>query len=110
VKAVEEVTMFRRLSVLGTLLLAACTPQGPGLSKTALSSCVTNAPSSAEAAAWRAAVKNKTAQAYRSFINNYPNSCYTPLATARLSTLVDKKPTVVRNLPKTGIRVLKPGY
>lgn len=92
--------MLRRLSVLGTLLLAACTPQGPGLSLNTLANCYTNVPTDAEAAAWRAAQRANTARAYRSFITRYPKSCYAPVASARLGRLVEKKPPVVRNVPK----------
>lgn len=104
--------MFRRLSVLGTLLLAACTPQGPGVTLSALANCYSNAPSDAEASAWREARRADTAKAYRSFVKKYPGSCYVPIATARLSRVVEKKPAVVRNLPRqqTGVVSNTGGY
>ena len=92
--------MLRRLSVLGSLLLAACVPaQGPGGALYGQASCYITPPTRAEAAAWRAAQSTNTARAYRAFINNYPRSCYVPAATDRLSRVVTKKPPPVRNPP-----------
>ena len=92
--------MLRRLSVLGTLLLAACTTQGPGLSFNSLASCYTNVPTKDEAAAWSAARRADTAKAYRSFIHRYPKSCYAPVATAKLTDNVQRTPSTARNLPE----------
>jgi hypothetical protein len=90
--------MLRRLSILGSLLLAACVPGlGPGVAPTI--SCYTKVPTKAEAGAWRSAQKANTPKAYRAFINSYPRSCYVPAATAKLSSVVTKKKTVVRNVP-----------
>src|SRR3954452_9902295 len=89
---------FRRLSVLGTLLLAACTPQGPFLSSNSLANCYTNVPTKDEAAAWNTASRANTAKAYRSFVNKYPKSCYAPVATARLTGNVERVPANVRDL------------
>ena len=91
--------MLRRLSVLGSLLLAACVPTpGPGNSGLAVS-CYDKVPTKAEAAAWRSAQNANSAKAYRAFINSYPRSCYVPAATAKLSTVVTKKPMTVRTVP-----------
>src|SRR5262245_12565557 len=94
--------MLRRLSVLGTLLLAACTSQGPNLSIDSLANCYSNVPTREEAAAWSAARRADTAKAYRSFIHKYPKSCYAPVATAKLTDNVQRIPSTVRNLPEGG--------
>src|SRR5690349_11200727 len=91
--------MFRRLSVLGTLLLAACTPQGPNLSVNSLANCYFNVPTKAESDAWNAARRANTAKAYRSFIHKYPKSCYAPVATARLTGNLQRTPATIRDLP-----------
>ena len=89
--------MLRRLSVLGSLLLAACVPAlGPSVPPGSAASCYNKVPSRAEAAAWSAAKNVNSAQAYRAFINNYPRSCYVPAAVDRLSKITTKKPPVVR--------------
>lgn len=91
--------MLRRLSVLGSILLAACVPAtGPGAKDTA--ACYDKVPSKAEAMEWRSAQRVNTAKSYRKFISLYPRSCYVPMATAKLSKFVDKKAPPVRNLPK----------
>ena len=101
---------FRRLSVFGTLLLAACTPQGPSLSVDSLASCYTNVPTKAEAAAWNVARRANTAQAYRSFVNKYPRSCYAPVATAKLTGHVERIPANVRDLNGGESRGGRGGY
>ena len=92
--------MLRRLSVLGSLLLAACVPQGMGVAPSYPLGCYTKVPTKAEAMAWRSAQRVNTAKSYRGFINSYPRSCYVPAATDKLGAVVTKKPTVVRNVPK----------
>lgn len=59
--------MLRRLSILGSLLLAACVPvQGPGGLVPARN--YTRIPGTAEIAAWQAARRADTAAAYRVFM------------------------------------------
>lgn len=92
--------MLRRLSILGSLLLAACVPSlGPA--GWAPSGYYNRVATKAETAAWRAAQRANTARAYRAFINNYPRSRYVPMATKKLTIAVTKKPTVVRNVPRS---------
>ena len=98
--------MLRRLSILGSLLLAACVPQGIGPQQSA--NCYFKPPTRAEAMAWRSAQRVNTARSYRKFINAYPGSCYVPQASYKLSTTVPRKPTVVRNVPPAGGRVTGP--
>jgi hypothetical protein len=92
--------MLRRLSILGSLLLAACVPQGMGQQQSA--NCYFKPPTKAEAMAWRSAQRVNTPKSYRKFINAYPRSCYVPDASYKLSTNVPKKPTTVRNVPPSG--------
>ena len=92
--------MLRRLTILGSLLLAACVPQGMGQQQS--SNCYFKPPTKAEAMAWRSAQRVNTAKSYRKFINAYPRSCYVPEASYKLSTTVPKKPTTVRNVPPAG--------
>lgn len=89
--------MLRRLSILGSLLLAACVPSlGPaGWTPSGYHNKV---PTKAEAAAWRATQRANTASAYRAFINSYPRSRYVPAATAKLSAVVKKRPPVIRDV------------
>jgi hypothetical protein len=94
--------MLRRLSILGSLLLAACVPQGPGIGPQQSANCYFKPPTKAEAMAWRSAQRVNTAKSYRKFINAYPRSCYVPEASYKLSTTVPKKPTTVRNIPPAG--------
>src|SRR5262245_9004953 len=99
--------MLRRLSILGSLLLTACVPQGIGPQQSA--GCYNNPPTEAEAMAWRSAQRVNTAKSYRKFINSYPRSCYVPDASYKLSSTVPKQPTVVRNVPPAaGPRAPKP--
>lgn len=94
--------MLRRLSVLGSLLLAACVPfQGLDLAPSPTASCYNKVPTKAEAMAWRSALRVNTDRSYRRFINSYPRSCYVPMATKKLSAAVTKKPTIVRNVPRS---------
>ncbi len=93
--------MLRRLSILGSLLLAACVPAGYNVPPGSAASCYTRPPTQAEAGAWRNARQVNTARAYRDFINAYPRSCYVPAATEKLSALAQRKPVVVRNVPKS---------
>lgn len=90
--------MLRRLSILASLLVAACVPAG-GPNSTA--NCHNNPPTKAEAMAWRSAQRSNSAKSYRAFINSYPKSCYVPAAASKISGTVQKKPAVVRNVPKT---------
>jgi hypothetical protein len=94
--------MLRRLSVLGSLLLVACVPFqdfDPTLGPAA--SCYNKVPTKSEAMAWRSAQRVNTDKSYRAFINNYPRSCYVPMATKKLSAAVSKRPTIVRNVPRS---------
>ena len=94
--------MFRRLSILGTLLLAACVPSyGPG-ALTSTASCFNKAPTKAETTAWRKALTANTAKAYRAFINAHPRSCYVPQATEKLSSVVKRPPSVARDIAGGG--------
>ena len=54
--------MLRRLSVFGSLLLAACVPQGKGVATSNPASCYTKVPTEAEAMAWRSAQRVNTAE------------------------------------------------
>jgi hypothetical protein len=94
------VAMLRRLSILGSLFLAACVPQGVGIAPINTANCYNKVPTKAEAMAWRSAQRVNTSKAYRGFINSYPRSCYIPAASAKLGAVVSKKPTVVRNVPR----------
>lgn len=93
--------MLRRFSILGSLLLAACVPQGAGVGSSTTASCYTKAPTKAEAMAWRSAQRVNTAKSYRGFINHYPRSCHIPAAADKLGAAVGKKPTLVRDVPNT---------
>lgn len=94
--------MLRRLSILGSLLLAACVPSlVPSVAPNDPASCYNKAPTKAEAMAWRSALRVNTDKSYRGFINTYPRSCYVPMATKKLTTAVTRKPTVVRNVPRS---------
>jgi hypothetical protein len=94
--------MLRRLSILGSLLLAACVPSlGPIMAPSNAASCYNKVPTKAEAMAWRSALRVNTDKSYRGFINNYPRSCYVPMATKNLATAVTRKPVVVRNVPRS---------
>jgi hypothetical protein len=90
---------LKRLSILGSMLLAACVPSQrlPGPQMPA--NCYNNSPSSSELAAWRAAIRQNTRSAYRAFIRSYPRSCFVPMATAKISAAPDKPKTQIRNLP-----------
>jgi hypothetical protein len=94
---------LRRLSILGSMLVAACVPTQRTYGPTSgAPNCYNYAPSQTELAAWRATIRANTASAYRSFIRTYPQSCYVAMATARISTAVEKKPPpLVRKVPKT---------
>ncbi len=93
--------MLRRLSILGSLLLAACVPtQVPQLQPSGYYNKVAT---KAETADWRAAQRANTAAAYRAFINKYPRSRFVPAATARLSAIVKKKSPNIRDLTGGGV-------
>lgn len=93
---------LKRLSILGSMFLAACVPSlRIDSSILGAPNCYDYYPSRIEQAAWRVTVRHNTASAYRSFIRKYPRSCYVPTATARISTAVQKKPVAVRNVPRT---------
>ena len=98
---------LKRLSILASMLVAACVPSQYRVVPTygALTQ------SQAELVAWRAAVKANTKAAYRAFIRAYPNSRYVPLATSRISTAVTTKPVAVKIVPKAGTKLQtgKPG-
>jgi hypothetical protein len=88
--------MLRRLSILGSLLLAACVPNYvPPLQPSGYYNRVAT---KEETAAWRAALRINTASAYRTFIHNYPRSRYVPAATAKLSAIVNKQQPIIRNV------------
>lgn len=92
---------LRRLSILGSMVLAACVPWQRNVGPiSGAPNCYDYSPSKTELAAWRAAIRTNTAGAYRSFIKKYPRSCYVAMATARISTTVEKKPVAVKKLPK----------
>jgi hypothetical protein len=93
--------LLRRLSILGSMILAACVPVAGLKSPTYPANCYNQTPTRPELAAWRAAVKSNTAKAYRSFIRAYPQSCYVPMATAKIASVVDQQKPPIRNLPKT---------
>jgi hypothetical protein len=100
---------LRRLSILGSMLLAACVPSlRIDSSVSGAPNCYDYSPSKTELAAWRAAIRGNTPSAYRSFIRKYPRSCYVPLATARISTAVERKPVTVRNVPRTAVVAERP--
>jgi hypothetical protein len=92
---------LKRLSVLGSVLLAGCLPwqrvSGP---TTTAPNCYDYSPSKTELTAWRSAIRQNTANGYRSFIKKYPRSCYVPMATAKISTGVQKTQPKMRNVPQ----------
>jgi hypothetical protein len=92
---------LKRLSILGSMLLAACVPSQrlPGPQTPA--NCYNNSPSTIELAAWRYAVRQNTRSAYRAFINSYPRSCFVPMATAKIANVAEKKKPPIRNVPKS---------
>ncbi|MBA9034731.1 hypothetical protein ACU8MP_35095 (plasmid) [Rhizobium leguminosarum] len=89
--------MLRKISILGTLILASCTSQGSNMTLASMMSGYRGAPTSAETVAWRNAQRSNTDQAYRNFISQYPNSSYVPVATSRITRSVNPKPVAVRN-------------
>jgi hypothetical protein len=92
---------LRRLSILGSMLLAACVPSQRNVGPVSgAPDCYNYSPSKSELAAWRAAIRANTASAYRSFIRKYPRSCYVPMATAKISMKVEQKPVTVKKLPR----------
>lgn len=94
--------LLKRFSVLASMLLAACVPsQWVGSRTSGAPNCYDYSPTKSELAAWRAAIRQNTSNAYKSFIRQYPRSCYVPLATARISTAIEKRPVTIRNVPKT---------
>lgn len=92
--------MLRRLSILGSLLLAACVPNYvPPLQPSGYYNRVAT---KEETAAWRAALRINTANAYRTFIHQYPRSRYVPAATAKLSAIVNRRQPDIRNISGAG--------
>jgi hypothetical protein len=89
---------LKRLSILGSMLLAACVPSQrlPGPQTPA--NCYNNSPSTTELAAWRRAVRQNTRSAYRAFINAYPRSCFVPMATAKIANVAEKPRPPIRNV------------
>jgi hypothetical protein len=92
--------LLRRLSILGSMILTACVPS-IGSKPVPPANCYNQTPTRPELAAWRAAVRQNTAEAYRSFIRQYPNSCYVPMATAKIGNVVKQTPPPIRNVPIT---------
>lgn len=91
--------LLKRLSVLGSVFLAACVPWQRTAGPTAVApNCYDYSPSKTELAAWRATIRENTASAYRSFIKKYPRSCYVPMATAKISSTVEKTSPKVKKL------------
>jgi hypothetical protein len=93
--------MIRRLVSLAAVVLAACVPakqSGGGVA--AGPECATSAPapSSAELGAWQRTKRTGTAEAYRSFLAAWPNSCFAGAATARLATLAKPPARQARTL------------
>lgn len=89
--------LLKRLSVLATMILAACVPStGPG--QNAPASQFNKTATRAEADAWRAAQNADTPAAYRAFIRSYPRSRYVPAATERISATAKKSPLSLRNV------------
>ncbi|SCB60436.1 hypothetical protein GA0061105_1117 [Rhizobium aethiopicum] len=92
--------MLRKISILGTLILASCTSQGSNMTLASIISGYRNAPTAAEEVAWRNARRSNTDRAYRNFISSYPNSSYVPVAASRITRSVKPKPVSVRNLDR----------
>ncbi|MBY4611243.1 hypothetical protein K6M90_26725 [Rhizobium sp. 9T] len=90
--------MLRKISILGTLILASCTSHGSNMTLASMISGYRGAPTAAEEVAWRNARRSNTDQAYRNFISTYPNSSYVPVATSRITRSVKPRPVAVRNL------------
>ena len=79
--------MFKRLSSLLFLAIAACTPVGSGNDAMSGPECATAQPqpTKAETSAWNRAKRANTADSYRSFLRQHPKSCYAARAAAMLS-------------------------
>lgn len=84
--------LLRRLSILASMLVAACVPaQLNQRSDKPSGGYHDAAPSRAELAAWRAAIRENSPRGYRGFIRKYPRSRYVALATSRIATAVPKQ-------------------
>lgn len=83
--------MYKRLTSLLFLAIAACTPQG-SVSYTG-PECSTSqpAPTKAETNAWNRAKRTNTPESYRAFLKSYPKSCYAARAAALLSERLKAK-------------------
>lgn len=102
---------LKRLSILGSMVLAACVPslRAPGPQTPA--ECYNNSPSVLELIAWRAAVRQNTKGAYRSFIQAHPQSCFVGMATAKIAGAAERTKPPIRNVPKSPPRKpLRPAY
>ena len=89
--------VLKRLSILGTMILAACVPaSGPG--RDMPSSYYNKVATKAETNAWRAAQRTNTPSAYRAFINSYPRSRYVPAATDRIKSMTKRNPFLPRTI------------
>lgn len=90
--------MLRRLSILGSLLLAACVPMKDLNAPDPRPARMQSAGN--ELADWRHAQRENTRAAYRNFIRRHPKSRFVGIATLRMKTAVAGKPAVRRVMPK----------
>jgi hypothetical protein len=77
--------MFKRLSSLLFLAVAACTPVGSGNLSGPECSTAQPQPTKAETSAWNRAKRINTADSYRAFLRSYPKSCYSARAAGLIS-------------------------
>jgi len=93
--------MLRRLTVIGSMLLAACVPVR---SPAPLPSGYYNKEATRqETADWAAAQRVNTADAYRAFVNRHPKSRYAPAAIEKIRVIVAIGKPTIRNVARRGV-------
>jgi hypothetical protein len=101
--------MLRRISVLFSVILAACIPTTRSNAPAPqANSCQNAAPTAIEASEWRRAQRVNTREAYRAFLMKYPRSCYAPFAALKMQRTVQQQPVVVRRMPPPRSRATRP--
>ena len=92
--------MLKRISVLFSVVLAACVPSmRSNAPAPQANSCQNAVPTAMEASEWRRAQRVNTRDAYRAFLLKYPRSCYAAFATLKMKRTVQQQPVVVRRMP-----------